>query len=366
MALLRGLRLERARASPQYRDGAFHNRARVRAPMQDTSRWGIARDFMFGGHKRLPPGPIPVERPHEAWARAPGHGLRLTWLGHSTVLIESDGLRILTDPVFGRRASPVGFAGPARFHPVPATIAELPPLDAVLISHDHYDHLCAPSVRALAARRVPMVTSLGVGARLEALGADPALVHELDWWDELTLPGADVGFAAVPAQHFSGRGVGDRNHTLWSSWIISTGRHKVFFSGDTGLHDDLAAIRARHGRFDVTMLEVGAWNQAWGDVHLGPHGAVRAFAQLGGDALLPIHWGTFDLGLHPWAEPAEQLLALTEAAATPIHLLTPILGRPFVPALHEPPTPWWRQVGARRVSDEPVPAPAAAVGPGAD
>ena len=130
--------------------------------------------------------------------------------------------------------------------------------------------------------------------------------------------------------------------------------------------DRAAAIRARHGRFDVTMLEVGAWNQAWGDVHLGPHGAVRAFAQLGGDALLPIHWGTFDLGLHPWAEPAEQLLALTEAAATPIHLLTPILGRPFVPALHDPPTPWWRQVGARRASDEPVPAPAAAVGPGAD
>jgi len=174
MAKLTGLRLERAQASPRYRDGGFHNTHGVR-PVLDGDRWSIMGEFFFGGRARRPRAPLPLERPHEAWTRpVSSDGLRVTWLGHSTMLLELDGARVLTDPVFGERASPLGFAGPRRFHPVPATIAELPPLDAVLLSHDHFDHLCKASVRELAARRVPFVTSLGVGAHLEAYGVEPA------------------------------------------------------------------------------------------------------------------------------------------------------------------------------------------------
>lgn len=348
-----GQRLERMLASKQYRDGAFHNPSGVRPGLnkvEDTSRLSMIGDFVFGGGKRRPPGVVPVESPLSAWSRAAQTDLRLTWLGHSTLLIESGGLRVLTDPVFGARVSPVSFAGPKRFHRVPATIAELPKLDAVLVSHDHLDHLCAPSVRELAARRVPFVTSLGVGFHLEQLGVDPAVITELDWWESARVGGSV--FHAVPAQHFSGRSLGDRNETLWSSWVIETDRHRLFFSGDTGYHDGFSAIRDRFGAFDVTMLEIGAWAPAWGGIHLGPDNALRAFEALGGGTLLPVHWGTFDLALHPWSEPAETLLARAKASGA--HVLTPLLGRPFEPVHADGPNPWWRAVGERELA--PVPA----------
>jgi len=297
-------------------------------------------EFFFGGRSRRPHEELPVERPLEAWSKpVSSSGLRMTWLGHSTVLIEQDGKRILTDPVFGERASPVSFAGPKRFHRVPATVAELPPLDAIVLSHDHFDHLCASSMRELAKLRVPVVvTSLGVGARLEALGFDRKSIVELDWWEKHTLPGGELAFTATPAQHFSGRSIGDRNDTLWSSFVIETDRHRVFFSGDTGLTDQFAEIGARVGSFDVVMLEIGAFHPAWGEIHLGPENALRAFDMLGGGTLFPVHWGTFDLALHPWDEPAETLLAL----AGNRRVITPGLGRVFEPSALAGPTPWWR------------------------
>jgi diketogulonate reductase-like aldo/keto reductase/L-ascorbate metabolism protein UlaG (beta-lactamase superfamily) len=341
MIELAGLRLERARASKQFREGRFHNPTAA-SPSLKGPKLPIMGEFLFGGRSRRPPAPIPVESPLAAWAKPASSGLRVTWLGHSTLLLEVDGRRVLTDPVFGPRVSPVSFAGTKRFHPVPATIAELPPLDAILLSHDHYDHLCAPSMRELARLRVPVVTSLGVGARLEGFGVDPALITELDWWEGYTLPGGDLAFTATPAQHFSGRSLGDRNATLWSSWAIRTANRRLFFSGDTGLTDEFTTVRERLGPFDLVMLEIGAWHPSWGDIHLGPANALRAFEMLGGGALLPVHWGTFDLALHPWSEPAETLLSLAQPAGA--RVLTPLLGRPFEPAHVEGPTPWWRAV----------------------
>lgn len=344
MPLLTRLRLERARASKQYRDGTFRNTAGVVPALQGSSL-SIAGEFFFGGGARVPKAPLPVESPLPTWARpVSSSGLRITWLGHSTMLIEADGVRVLTDPVFGERASPLSFAGPKRFHPVPTTIAQLPALDAVLLSHDHYDHLCRSSIRELAKLRVPIVTSLGVGAHLEQLGVDPQLVTELDWWEDHTMPGGALAFTATPAQHFSGRGLTDRNATLWSSWVITTEGRRLFFSGDTGLTDELATVGDLFGPFDIVMLEIGAWHPAWHAIHLGPANALRAFELLGGGTLLPVHWGTFDLGLHPWDEPAETLLGLAEASRA--RVLTPILGRPFEPAHVEGPTPWWRGLGS--------------------
>jgi L-ascorbate metabolism protein UlaG (beta-lactamase superfamily) len=308
----------------------------------DGNSLSLIGDLLFGGKKRRPVRPLPVESPLATWATPVSSGLRVTWFGHSTLLLESAGVRALLDPVFGRYASPGFFAGRKRFHPVPATIAQLPPLDVVLLSHDHFDHLNSPSIRKLARLRVPFITSLGVGARLEALGVEPSLITELDWWEEHTLPGGAMSFTAAPAQHFSGRGLRDRNLTLWSSWVITTASKRVFFSADTGLTSELETIGQRLGPFDLNMIEIGASNPAWADIHLGPVNAMRAFEMLGGGTFLPIHWGTFDLALHPWDEPAETLVTLADKNGA--RVLTPPIGRPIEPALVEETPRWWRNV----------------------
>ena len=336
---LGGLRLERAVASKQYRDGGFRNTFVAKLGLEGP-RVKIIREFLFGGGKRKPPGAIPVESPLEAWA-APVDELRVTWLGHSSMLLELDGVRVLTDPVFGDRLGPVSFMGPKRFHAPPVTVAQLPPLDAVLVSHDHFDHLCKPTIEQIAKLDVPVITSLGVGAHLEAFGVRPDRIVELDWWEQHALPGGRLQFTATPAQHFSGR-IGGRNSTLWSSWVIETATKKVFFSGDTGLTQEFAAIRAAHGPFDLCMLEIGAWHPAWATIHLGPENALKAFELLGGGTLMPVHWATFDLGLHPWAEPAETLWTLAEASRQ--RIIMPRLGVPFEPAHVDNPVPWWREV----------------------
>ena len=346
----KGLRKERILASPQYRDGAFRNTHRVKPGIQGH-RKELLGEWLRGGSIRRPPGPLPIADPREAWLKRPQDGLRLTWLGHSTVLLEMDGVRILTDPVFGSRASPFPVGGPLRYHPVPVRLEELGHLDAVLISHDHYDHLCMPTVTALARRGVPFVTALGVGAHLEVFGVEPRNIQELDWWEEAWVGDGRVRLTATPAQHFSGRTFGDRNQTLWASWALRSERHHVFFSGDTGLTEEYREIGQRLDRFDVVMLEIGAFHPAWGGIHLGPHNAMKAHALLGSGQLMPIHWGTFTLGTHAWDEPAETLLSLARERSTP--LLTPRLGRPIEPGLRPRVDPWWREVGAQAPAELP-------------
>ncbi|WP_224365565.1 MBL fold metallo-hydrolase [Hyalangium versicolor] len=346
---LAGLRLERALASRQYADGRFRNTAPVGPGLQGNPL-PLLGEYFFGGAQRTPPGVLPLESPLDTWARPPGSGFRVTWLGHSTMLLELDGARVLTDPVFGERASPMSFAGPKRFHPTPVSLSALPKLDAVLVSHDHYDHLCRPTIQALAKMRVPFVTALGVGARLEAFGVEPQLITELDWWEQTTV--GPLGFTAAPSQHFSGRGFGDRNTTLWASWVLTTDKRRVFFSGDTGLTTEFEEIGRRHGPFDLVMLEVGAFHPSWGGIHLGPENALKAHAMLGGGTLMPVHWGTFNLALHAWDEPAETLLRLAEEQR--VRLFTPRLGSALEPAHVEQTTPWWREVGSAALAMRPA------------
>jgi L-ascorbate metabolism protein UlaG (beta-lactamase superfamily) len=334
-----GLRRERIQGSPQQHEGRFRNQADVELGLKGFAP-SIAGEFMFKGGRRAPRGLLPTHDPRELWSQAPETGLRVTWLGHSTLWLEVDGIRILTDPVFGDRASPVSFFGPKRYHPVPVPLDALPEFDVLLLSHDHYDHLCRQTMERLAKRSVHVVTALGVGAHLEQYGFAPELIHELDWSESVERPG--VRFTATPAQHFSGRGVGDRNSTLWASWVIQTSHHKLFFSGDTGLFPELADIGRRFGPFDMTMLEVGAFHPAWGTIHLGPANALLAHQMLGGKVLLPIHWGTFDLALHRWNEPAEELY--TGAGAHGARLIMPELGEALEPDRQPDVTPWWRSV----------------------
>lgn len=353
-----GQRLERMRASPLWAGEGFRNIHPVLPGLRDL---GAPRpslgDFLCAQGRRLPAGPLPALDPLEAWRRPAGSGLRATWLGHSTVLLEMDGLRVLTDPVWGPRASPLRLAGPKRFQPVPVKLRALPPLDAVLVSHDHYDHLDLPTIRELLRLQdVPFVTSLGVGAHLQAWGVPPERIVELDWWESWTSPRAELRIHATPSQHFSGRGLKDRNATLWSSLVVESARHRVFFSGDTGLTTEYAAIRTRFGRFDLVMLEVGAFHPSWGDIHLGPDNALEALALLGGGAFLPIHWGTFALAMHDWDAPAETLLARGPQRGA--QLLMPRLGEAMEPAHGPAPTPWWRSVDAPAGSHAQASAPA--------
>jgi len=333
------------RASPLWAGDRFRNLHPIAAGLRDPNApMPTLGEFLCGGERRVPRGPLPSMSPLETWSRPPESGLRATWLGHSTVLIEIDGLRVLTDPVWGPRASPSQLAGPKRFQPVPVPLRALPQVDLVLVSHDHYDHLDYPTIRELAKRDVPFVTSLGVGAHLEAWGVSPERITELDWWESYGLPNTGLSVTAAPSQHFSGRGLRDRNATLWSSLALRSPRHAVFFSGDTGLTSEYTRIRERLGPFDLVMLEVGAFHPAWGDIHLGPRNALEALALLGGGLFLPVHWGTFSLAMHAWDQPAEVLLELGPKADA--RLVMPRLGEPVEPAHAEDAEPWWRVVDA--------------------
>ena len=337
-----GARLERMKASPLWANDRFQNVHPIPPNLRDSSvPMPSIKDFMFGGERRTPPGPLPSMSPLSTWTKKPQSGLRVTWLGHSTMLIEIDGVRILTDPVWGPRASPSALVGPKRFQPVPVTLREMPPVDVVVISHDHYDHLDYPTIRALAKTRVPFVTSLGVGAHLEYWGVQPERITELDWWESWRVPHSDVALTAAPSQHFSGRGFKDRNATLWSSIAVRSPKHAVFFSGDTGLTTEYRSIREKLGPFDVVMLEIGAFHPSWGDIHLGPEHALEARAMLGG-LFMPVHWGTFALAMHAWDQPAERLLELAPRSGA--QLLMPLLGQPVEPAHAGAVEAWWRGV----------------------
>jgi L-ascorbate metabolism protein UlaG (beta-lactamase superfamily) len=339
---MQNLRDERTRSSKQYRDGRFRNTSGL-GPSLSSPPWGVMRDFFLTRGEREPKRPLPALDPRSSWRTTQDLPLRVTWLGHSTVLLEMDGKRILTDPVFGERASPVSFAGPKRFHPVPVRVENLPKLDLIVLSHDHYDHLCKDTFAQLAKRREPVVTSLGVGAALEAFGVDPACITELDWWESYERDGLKV--TATPSQHFSGRGPTLTDRTLWSSWVMQTERARVFFSGDTGLTEEFREVGTKLGPFDLTMLEIGAFHEAWNAIHLGPANALKAFPMLGGGTLFPVHWGTFNLALHDWHEPGETLVAL---AGSESRVITPRIGQVFEPKRDEVADRWWREHVQRR------------------
>lgn len=269
----------------------------------------------------------------------PGSGLRVTWMGHSTALIEIDGCRILTDPVWCERASPIQSMGPRRFFAPPLAISELPPLDAVIVSHDHYDHLDKSAIAALGQRGTAFYCSLGVGRYLQEWGVDGDKITELDWVQSVELAGGCT-LTAVPARHFSGRSMWNRFETLWSSFVIRGSRNSVFYGADSGWFDGFAEIGERFGPFDLTMLEIGAYDPAWASIHLGPDRAAEAHLALRGRLMMPIHWGLFNLALHAWRQPIERLGEI--APGMGISLFLPQPGLPAEVAQQRLDTQWWR------------------------
>ena len=330
-----GDRLARMQASPQWHGGHFENPIARQEPPFFTTLW---RWITAGSPHSVPASPPPmVARKASEFAALPADGLRVTWLGHSTLLVEIDGRRVLFDPVWGERTSPFTWMGPRRFHAPPLALDDLPPLDAVVISHDHYDHLDYPTIQALARRDVRFIVPLGVGAHLTYWGVSADRITELDWWGEHAL--GDVRLVATPARHFSGRFLNDKDKTLWAGFALVGPTHRAFYSGDTAMHPAFTDIGQRLGPFDVTMIESGAYNQAWADVHLGPEQAVEAHQMVGGKVMLPVHWGTFDLALHGWTEPMERVLVAAQAAG--VTVVTPRPGESVSPLAPTAPSRWW-------------------------
>ena len=322
----RDARRERILGSPHQVEGVFQNPIATRVG-DPRKMLPIAWQWMAGREERIPKEEVPsAVLDLGMYERFPADGLRATWMGHSSVLLEIDGYRVLTDPVWSPRIGPVRGTGPQRFLPPPAALADLPRLDAVLISHDHYDHLDAASVLALAARGVPFVTALGVGAHLEAWGIPAAQITELDWWESHRI--GRLTFTAAPARHFSGRGFVGRR-TLWASWAIRGPERSVWFSGDTGPWEGFAEVGRRLGPFDLSLIEIGAWHPSWGTIHLGPDAALAVHQAVGAKVMQPVHWGTFNLALHAWDDPILRLLRIAEAAQ--VTLSAPVVGQAQVP-----------------------------------
>jgi L-ascorbate metabolism protein UlaG (beta-lactamase superfamily) len=303
-----GKRLHRMTASPQWDGRAFANRLN----QVDSSLWQILKKGMEENTSiEQPEEPLPVvKRSGSEFLELPPSGLRVTWLGHSTMLVEIDGVRVLIDPIWGTHASPWSSIGPARFYSPPLPLDELPEVDVIIISHDHYDHLDFETVSRLKDEPVRWIVPLGVGAHLAHWGVSNTRIDELDWWEHTTVKG--VTLTATPARHFSGRWVDRFLSTLWAGWAMRGPEHAVFYSGDTGFHPEFKEIGERLGPFDLTMMESGAYSSTWTDVHLGPEQAVIAHKMVGGEVMLPVHWGLFDLAFHGWSDPIERVLAAAE------------------------------------------------------
>ena len=340
-----GARLDRMRRSPQWRGGRFENPEGARLGASPATLW----EWLTAGSDHRRPDAVPTVARRQADFVAP-QDLRVTWLGHATALLEVEGARLLTDPVWSPTASPGAAFGVRRFFDPPLPLDELPTLDAVLVTHDHYDHLDWQAVRDLAPRVSRWLAPLGVGAHLERWGVPAGRITELDWWDEAAVAGLRV--VATPARHFSGRTLGDRDRTLWCGWAVVGRDRRVYVTGDGGYGAAFAEVGRRLGPFDATLAEVGAYNAHWADIHMGPEQAVRAVQDARGGLMLPVHWGTFDLALHAWTEPAERALVAAEAAGVPIAVPRP--GQSVVPSAPPPAERWWPALDWQTAAEAPV------------
>lgn len=327
--------------SDHFKDGKFHNTA-----PQDPRGFGKFMEIMgrWVTEEKTDPEPtkpIPLKTVTRAQLETLSNDtLHLIKLGHSSTLLKVYGEYWLLDPMFSERASPFSFVGPKRFHPTPITIAELPPISRVLISHNHYDHLDKASIEQLAAKTEQFLIPLGVGGDLEKWGVAPDKIKAFDWWQELQTDKALLAF--TPSQHFSGRGLNDRNSTLWGSWVIKTAGESIYYSGDSGYFDGFKTIGEKYGPFDLTLLEVGAYNTDWPDVHMFPEEAVQVHLDLRGTTMLPVHNSTFDLSFHPWYEPLERV---TRAATKKgVKVTTPIVGEVFTAKQEASINQWWQAV----------------------
>ena len=339
-----GERLERIRAQPNYRDGKLHNLEPTDMNMPFTVMLKVMWTMLKGQEGREPKAPLPtIKFDRIAWERIPADQVGLCWFGHSCLLIKLDGLTFLTDPVFGERASTFTFAGPRRFpYTERITVEQLPHIDVLLLSHDHYDHLCYETILELVAGKKigRTIAALGVGAHLAKWDMPADMITEVEWWQQVQAGPVTLTFA--PTRHFTGRSMTNRFSTLWGSFVLEGKSKRLYFGADSGYSPTFKELGERFGRFDLAMLECGAYSEYWPLIHMFPEQTAQAAKDLNADVLMPIHWGQFALGLHPWKESIERVT--TKAAELDLPLLTPRIGRiitSFDTSVNER---WWEEV----------------------
>lgn len=343
-----GERRQRMAASAQWQASQFENPQPLR-----NDFFGALSAMANSSRFVAPATPVPaITHSSEDFRAAPASGLRVTWFGHSSTLVEIDGYRVLTDPVFSDRVSPFMFAGPKRWYAPPVALADLPEIDAVVISHDHYDHMDMATIHAMKSWRNIFVVPLGMGAHLAYWGIPENRIVELDWWQEKTFARAGAfKIVLTPARHASGRMLIDNNSKLWGGFALIGAKHRVYYSGDTGLFPAMKEIGAKLGPFDLTMIEVGQYHRSWPDWHIGPEQAVKAHTWARGRVMLPVHWGLFVLAMHSWTEPIERVSK--EAALRSVPLATPRPGQSFEPGITKL-NRWWPQVEWQTAQEHPI------------
>ncbi|MCG2835367.1 MBL fold metallo-hydrolase [Photobacterium sp. WH77] len=332
---------ETAAQSERFYEGTFHNdKHREQPGLMKTL--GILTRYIT--EKRVdvsPSSAVPVQALSRRQLDALStNAIHVVKLGHSSILLKVKSEYWLLDPVFSERASPFSFLGPKRFHPAPISIDALPPIDKVLISHNHYDHLDKAAIKQLAAKTSQFLVPLGVEGDLKDWGVDEAKILTFGWWQEHQSRDAMIAF--TPTQHFSGRGLTDANQTLWGSWVIKTEDTSLYFSGDSGYFDGFKAIGHKYGPFDLTMIETGAYDKDWASVHMTPEESAQAHLDLQGNIMMPIHNGTFDLAFHAWYEPLERIRSVSKERG--ITLTTPVFGQPMALTQLPVTTAWWREI----------------------
>ncbi|NVJ86220.1 MAG: MBL fold metallo-hydrolase [Algoriphagus sp.] len=309
-----------------FRDGKFQNLTPTEMTMGFAKAMKLMPEFFKNDPSRRPDFEIPVEK-IDSIDLIKSEKTRLIWFGHSAFLIQMDGKNILLDPMFGDVPAPHPWLGNKRFFDeLPIEIEQLPEIDLVLFSHDHYDHLDYESVQRLKSKTRKFLVPLGVGSHLENWDVPFENIEELDWWEERTFDG--ISYAFTPSRHFSGRGLTNRFSTLWGSWVIRSDSERIYFSGDSGYGPHFQEIGAKYGPFDLALLECGQYNENWKEIHMMPEETAQAGLDLRAKQVMPIHWGAFRLAMHSWTDPVDRLLP--KAEELDVLVRTPLIGS-FIP-----------------------------------
>jgi L-ascorbate metabolism protein UlaG (beta-lactamase superfamily) len=341
-----GERLERIKRSPNYRHGQFHNVEPTEVIPSKASFFTMWLEFSRRPKTVVPQSPIPSVNTDLINLRS--EKPMVVWFGHSSYLIKSRGYSVLVDPVFSGNASPFrafGKAFPGSNH---YQAEDMPPIDALVLTHDHYDHLDHPTITKLAGSAGKVVTALGVGAHLEYWGVTKDKIIEMDWLEKTELTN-DISITALPSRHFSGRRL-RRNQTLWCAFALNIHGSKVFLGGDSGYDRQFSIIGGRFGGFDLAILECGQYGRNWPLIHMMPEETVRAAMDLGAKTLLPVHWGKFNLSTHPWDEPVRRLLAQAAAKGQPV--ATPMIGEPYQVGAPAGSHRWWDEEEGREIREK--------------
>nr|WP_169084182.1 MBL fold metallo-hydrolase [Paenibacillus sp. PL91]MBC9203423.1 MBL fold metallo-hydrolase [Paenibacillus sp. PL91] len=332
-------RREKLSRSRQYASKKFINPVPTTMETTTAEKLKMLVQFVKGNPKARPGKPVVIEPLSEVYfGKEPQP--KLTWFGHSASLLQLEGKNILLDPMFGSVPSPFPLFGGKRYSDkLPFEIEQLPMIDAVLISHDHYDHLDYGSIVKLKDKVKQFIVPLGVAPHLVKWGVDPSKIDEHDWWEEFSYEGLQL--ACTPARHFSGRSLTDRDATLWCSWVIQGRGTKIFFSGDSGYGSHFKEIGDKYGPFDLTLMECGQYDERWAAIHMMPEETVQAHLDVRGKVMIPIHWGAFTLAMHDWTDPVER--AVKAAKERNASISTPKIGETvFIQAAAYPSSPWWR------------------------